>query len=187
MKKILTFFLAFIPLVTFAQLIDELPKDENGQLCYSEVVYVDSLKKNQLYLNAKQFFNDSFSTVKDVIHSDDNESAVVTGRVFNFVPIESNPTFKDMPEQMWYTLKIHCKDGRYKYEIYDISFNSIDPKVHPTIYAKDYFDKEYYFKNNGTTPKGTPYRYKISMENAFQSIIYLIKSSMSKSDSKNNW
>lgn len=182
MKKVLLLLWLFFPNHTMAQIIDELPKDENGKLCFSEVVYVDSLKKNQLYLNSKQFFNDAYASVKNVIQSDDKYSAVVIGRVFNFVPIESNPVFKDMPEQMWYTLKIQCKDGRYKYEIYDISFKSIDPKVHPTIYAKDYFDKVYYFKNDGTTPKGSTHRYKVSMENAIQSIIYLLKFSLSRSE-----
>ena len=55
MKTFFLLLIAFIPVLSFAQAFDRLPKDENGKIYYSEVIHVDSVNKNQLYLNSKNF------------------------------------------------------------------------------------------------------------------------------------
>lgn len=54
MKVILTI-LFLTPFTLFGQLIDELPKDENGNLYFTEIIQVDSVSRNQLYLRATNF------------------------------------------------------------------------------------------------------------------------------------
>jgi hypothetical protein len=167
-----------------------LPKDENGKILYTEVIQADSIKMNQLYLNSKQFFVDAFKSAKDVIQLDDKEAGIVIGKGFSDIYIKSLGL--NVKTQMWYTIKIQSKDGRYKYDIYDIYF-----KNYPSQYASSHespaeeqFQKSIYYKKDGT-PKEFPLKYKNAMEDNIKSTVELIKTIMSKSviinDKKSDW
>lgn len=191
MKKIILSLLAFVPFISFAQLIDELPKDENGKLLYTDVIQADSIKMDQLYLNSKQFFVDAFKSAKDVIQLEDKEAGIVIGKGFSDIVIKSLGL--GVKEQMWYTIKIQSKDGRFRYDIYDIYFKSYPYQGNPnpgTAPAENIFDKSNYYKKNGT-PKESSLKYKNAMEDNIQNLVALIKTSMSKSvlikDKKDNW
>lgn len=82
MKHPLMILMIIIPAISVRQLIDELPKDENGNLNYNEVVQVDTIKKDELYLRSKQFFVDVFKSANDVIQMDDKDAGVVVGKGF---------------------------------------------------------------------------------------------------------
>lgn len=190
MKKLIILVLLFSPTFAFGQLIDELPKSIDGKLNFNEVIQVDSIMKNQLYLNSKQFFVDVFKSGKDVIQLDDEESGVVVGKGFNDVYAKMLGTSYEV--KMWYTIKIQSKDGRYKYEIYDIYFEN-----YPQHYvlpdgnaisqtAENMFDKSFFFKKNGQ-PNSQALNLKeqmIDQINLLKSLI--IKSMSKKSDSNKN-
>jgi hypothetical protein len=190
MKQFLISLLAFIPQYSFGQLIDELPKNCNGELCYSEVVQVDRIQKIQFYLNSKRFFVESFKSLDDVIQKDDADSVIVIGKGFNYIPIISSRDI--FAEKMWYTIKIQSKEGRYKYEIYNISITKSGYGNYKSsiLTPNDIFDKKNYYGRNGV-PLDVNIMYKKVMEDNIHGIVALIKAYMILSDStgsqKDNW
>lgn len=194
MRKLFFVLLSIVPLLSYGQLIEELPKNEDGKLNFSGVIQSESFKQNQLYLNSKQFFADAFKSAKDVIQMDDKESGIVIGK--GFVDINAKMLGASYPVKMWYTIKIQSKDGRYKYEIYDIYFENYPPNyVLPDGYAKsqtaeDIFDKTNYYKKNGQ-PKNQSLNFKTQMVEKIDGLKSMIVDAMKKSigsdKSNDNW
>lgn len=111
---------------------DLFSRDINGKIYFNEVIQVDSITKDLLYYNAKVFFAEVFKSANDVIQMDDKENGVLIGK--GFTNVYAKAVFRDGliiyldftgTVQMWYTIKIQCKDNRYKYDIYDIYFINI--------------------------------------------------------------
>lgn len=142
----------FITLLTvayypaFAQLIDELPKDENGKLNFNEVVTMDSVPKDELFLRARQFFAEIFKNKNDIL-MEDKEAGIII--VKGSTDIYYGPAIAVVKEHMRFTLKIQVKDGHYKYEIYDIYFKDAERVTTQVDKADKIFDKKAYYKENG--------------------------------------
>lgn len=89
------------------------------ELKYEEVVQADGLSAKQLYDNAILWTANEYKSSNDVIQVKDSENFVVLGKG----SFKYNPGFfmAHVPAIGWvrHTFKISCKDGRYKYEIYD--------------------------------------------------------------------
>lgn len=182
MKHVLFTLLAFGAIAAQAQIIDELPKDDQGRLNFSEVVQVDSVPKTQLHARAKEFFANTFRSAKDVIQLDDKETGTVIGKGFSPFPIKSGGM--QISFEMWYTIKIQCKDGRYKAEMYDISYRSDMTEN----YAETFFDKKNYYKKNGE-PIGMAEQYKVNTVQKANEMFDAIQEAMKKAStsSKNDW
>jgi hypothetical protein len=72
MKLLMTFL--FIGLTTFCV------GQTDTTLKYSEVIQVDGINKEVLYLRAKSWANDVFSNSKNVIQIDDKEDGEIEGK-----------------------------------------------------------------------------------------------------------
>ncbi len=193
MKNLFFTLLILLSFNTFCQIIDDLPKSETGRIVYSEIIPLDSLMKNQLYLNSKQFFVNAFKSANDVIQMDDKDAGIIVGK--GFTDIYSKMLGSSYPVKMWYTIKIRSNDGRYKYEIYNIYFENYPPNyVLPNGSAKsqtaeDIFDEENYYRANGQ-PKNLSLSFKTQMAEKVNSLHSLIVNSMNKSstnENKDNW
>jgi hypothetical protein len=191
MKKSISFTLLATLLFSMAsgQVIDELPTDENGKINFNEVIAIDSVTAGEFYLRAKRFFVDTFKSANDVIQMDDKESSIIIGKGYSdiYIKIAGPPTAL----QMWYSIRIQGRDGRYKYEIYDITFKSYSSLYAPgsTAPAEQAFEKSAYYKNNGE-PRAVSERYKIEMLKAIQNLTNSIKTAMkvpTTTKSKNDW
>ncbi len=188
MKKIIIGLLSIFPLISYGQLLEELPQNENGKLIFTEVVQADSQNSNQLYISSKKYFVDVFKSANDVIQLDDKESCLVIGKGFT-------ETYSMMlgiaePIYMWYTIKIQCKDGRYKYDIYDIYFESPNGYCLPDGYAKSQtaesiFNKDSYYKKPDKPLKKAE-SFKVQMLEKIENIKTTLKESMEKDTSSNN-
>lgn len=124
MKKLMFITLLFT-VKSYSQ-TQTLPMVE-GKVDYIEVVKLDSsYKKNDLYLNAKKFFVDFFVSGKDVVQMDDKDAGIVIGKGNLLVSYKANfaMTYKT---RVSHTIKLSLKDGKYKYEITDLSFEIILP------------------------------------------------------------
>ena len=176
MKKFIIYLLIFTPSLSFGQLIDELPHDESGKLNYSEVVKVDNLSKDELYQMSKQFFIDELESYKDIIQLDDQESGTVVAKGFHDVYVGSTKY------QMWFTIKIQSKEGRYKYDIYNINFRNYPKDSENTITLDDWyiFDKNNYYRKSGK-PKKFLEKLKNTMTEQLTSFSNSIKESMKSS------
>lgn len=119
MKSILALIL-LTPLFSIGQ-NNEIPL-KDGELNYSEVVVLDStFKKNDLYINAKKFFVDVYHSAKDVIQLDDKDAGIVIGKGYFETLWKANFLYT-YQLQIWHTIKISIKDGKYKYEITDFRY-----------------------------------------------------------------
>ena len=169
MKTIIIYLLIFTPILSFGQLIDELPRDESGKLNYSDIVQVDNVSIDEL------------ESDKDIIQLDDQESGIVVAKGFYDVRIRS--TIK----QMWFTVKIQSKEGRYKYDIYNIYFRSYPDDSGKTSTLDDWyiFDRKRFYKKNGKPQKYLE-EYKNAMTGQVTSLIKLIKASMDNSETSDS-
>lgn len=184
MRLIIIFIFALLSNVSYAQIIEEMPTDESGMINFNEVVEVKDLSMNDLYLNSKTFFVDVFNSAQDVIQMDDKEDALLIGKGFTDITITTMGI--GTPIKMYYTIKIQSKEGRYKYEIYDLFFKSYpDPQVpETTTPAEKMFAMETYYKRNGK-PRGALENYKeqtlLQIDNLRSSIINSMQKTTSAS------
>ena len=178
-RALLIIVLVGLPVLTIGQVIKDLPTDENGMISYNGVVQVDSTTADELYLRSKQLFVDVFKSANDVIQMDDKESKIIIGKGFSDMHITVLAT--STPIQMWYTLKIQSRDGRYKYDIYDIKFKSYESQYsqNTTTSAETVFDRESYYRKNGQS-RDVYVKYKDAMTSSIRSLITTIKNSMNK-------
>ncbi len=172
--------ISLIPCISFGQLIDELPKDENGNLSYTEVIQQEGTMA-ELYLRAKKCFVDIFKSANDVIQLDDKDTGTIVGKGFSIIyhRIPLNPPVE---LQLWYTLKIQCKDGRFKYEINNIYFQYAGRTSPPS----EVFDKSVYYKKNGE-PRPAYENRKNEMTKKINELIDSIKSKMNTQTKKDDW
>lgn len=87
-------------------------------LVFSDVVRLDSATSSKdLYTRALVWFANYYDDSALVIRLKDEENCLIIGKAsFYYMPkVKCNPAV--VAGTISYTLKIYCKDGRYKYEI----------------------------------------------------------------------
>lgn len=189
------FFVVFllISVNTYSQdysLTELLPRDKNDKIYFSEVVTTDGLSKDVLYQNSRVFFADVFKSSNNVIQLDDKEKGILIGKGFSNVYAKAS--VRDgiyiildytATVQMWFSIKIQFKDGRYKYEIYDVYF------IGNSEYADNNksYSGEYIFNKNRLAKKSSTenlLKCKSAVENEIKTIISSLKTSLrvSKTD-----
>jgi len=100
-----------------------LPKVDS-QFEWTEIVQADSsLKKDDLYRNAKIFFANGLKSPEDVIQYDDAGERKVVGKgSFHLEDSQFSALFfYTDTREVNFTLEIYCIDGKYKYRIYNIN------------------------------------------------------------------
>lgn len=93
---------------------------KDGKVTYTGVSPRDSLTADQLYLYTRRWVVDQYKSGKDVTQMDDPANKEVIAR--GWFPALWNVTFYAPTEiQVWHTISIQCRDGRFKYEVTDFS------------------------------------------------------------------
>lgn len=95
----------------------------NDPLIFQEVVTVDSASKPQLYERGRLWFSDYFKSSKAVLEVNDKESGEFIGKPILYTWYNSRYFGKDHKVEltMPVTIRLRVKDGKYKYEVYDIT------------------------------------------------------------------
>lgn len=72
----------FVPIDTVKSFQENIFPIDNrtGEITYSEIIKVDSVKSQELYIRAKVWFVHSFVSAKNVIQLDDKESGKIIGK-----------------------------------------------------------------------------------------------------------
>lgn len=93
----------------------------NSQSTESPIKHIDvvrlsdtTVKAQEIYTRARLFFPNEYQSAKDVISFDDVNAFTIVGR--GWIHIKSN-NIAHKSVKLWHTLKIQCKDGRYRYEL----------------------------------------------------------------------
>lgn len=92
----------------------------NIPITYSQIIKVDSaLSSNELYHRARAWFAETYRSAQDVIQMDDKENGKIIGK--GNIRYTSKIFFGSEGTKGWirYTISIHVKNGRYKYEVSD--------------------------------------------------------------------
>jgi len=121
-KIILLPLLAFLSLTVKAQIKDTVGLNlpiVDGKILYEGIVDIPDKTKNDLYQNAQQWFVDYFKSSKDVIQNQDKDNGIVVGKGM----LDFNARVglgMSMVQHDKLTIKIVCKDNKYKYSVYDM-------------------------------------------------------------------
>ncbi|MDF2188318.1 DUF4468 domain-containing protein [Paraflavitalea sp. CAU 1676] len=108
--KCLLFCLLF-PFITAAQ-------NKDSVVTYTGVVNIESVKKEELYIRARQWFNRSFKDSRSIIRVSDKE----TGEILAKGVVQSYHWYKafgkesKIPISYNFDISIYLKEGKYKYE-----------------------------------------------------------------------
>ncbi len=139
MKILLSILFITKSFFSFGQKVDSIPKLQDGY-GYENVVKLDTaFTKEKLYRNAKVFFVDVFKSAKDVIQYDDRSEGKIIGKgLFKIERVEKENLLysANIYWKVYFSVEIICKEGKYKYRVYDIkidedavlSDNSVDNK-----------------------------------------------------------
>jgi hypothetical protein len=106
----------------------KMPVDEITQLItYTDVVEEKGLNKDTLYNRALRWFKSFYKNPTDAIKKADAEARTIEGG-YRFQIQKPDPASKKQPAPMVnaglvnYKISVMCKDGRFKYEIKNISW-----------------------------------------------------------------
>lgn len=92
----------------------------DGKIVYEGIVSAPDKTKNDLYQNAQQWFVDYFKSSKDVIQNEDKENGLILGK--GLLDFKARIGLgMSMVQHDKVTIKIICKDGKFKYTVYDLT------------------------------------------------------------------
>lgn len=104
----------------------ELPKDKNGEIEYSQIIQVDSASDQTLFSRAKLFCAQYFNSSTDVIKLEDSKTFTIVAKGLlnrNY----TNPFNKSFGGNVKFTLTIQAKSGKYRYSINDLYHSDPHP------------------------------------------------------------
>lgn len=123
MKKITIFIFLVCSASTFGQVT--LPIDKNsGKTIFTEIISLDSISAENIYNRARFFVVNNFSSAKTVTDLSDDKLHTIVLKAYTTTHFKSWAGIFEAGG-FNYTLKIYCKDGRYKYEISDLIHTGI--------------------------------------------------------------
>ncbi|HNP08091.1 MAG TPA: DUF4468 domain-containing protein [Cyclobacteriaceae bacterium] len=171
--KTITHIILCISIISFtpanAQIIDGIPSID-GKVNFNETVTVNGASQNDLFLKSKEFFVNTYQSPKDVVQMEFDEAAVIIGKAY--IDINLIVLTVVVETKMWYSIKIQSKEGRYRYEIYDINYEG----EYANSTAEEWFDVSSYYKKNGKE-RNVNAQYKEKTTNA-NMLIDQVKTSM---------
>ena len=178
MKVIMTVMLmVLIHQVSLSQI-----KWEQGRMRFVQVVEVPGASKKSLYLQAKLWFTNTFKSANAVIQLDDAEAGTIVGKGIAtiYITILGHTNEVLMP----LTIRIDVKDGKFRYQFYDIMYSQEDGDVP----CERYIAKENMYRKNGKA-KVMPKKYEFATLNKLSSLKESLESGMkiSTGDTSDDW
>ena len=89
----------------------------NGKVTYEEVVPVDSVQKDELYRRAQRWLVNNYRSARDVIQYESAADGEIIAKGFFTVTWVVFVLAEEV--NVYHTISIRCKDGRFKYTITD--------------------------------------------------------------------
>lgn len=111
---------------------------KEGRVEYSEVITINNVEAPELYKRAKIWTVNAFKSSKDVIQNDDKDNNIIIAKGF-FSGIGHNHLIKNA--RYWFTIRIDCRDGRYRYSISDFIYEFDVVVQGNTYHNKEDFSK----------------------------------------------
>jgi hypothetical protein len=118
MKRTL-FLLLALPLFSYSQ--------KDSIVTYTDVVKVDNVSKDELYMRARAWLADAFNSSKEVLQVQDKETGELIGKgtMETSIPWKNFLYKGNFPVISRFKFSIWVKENKYKYEITDIDNEEI--------------------------------------------------------------
>jgi hypothetical protein len=119
MKNAILFLILILPCLAFAQ--------KDTVISYSGVVEVPGATKEQLYTRARQWFNSTFISSKDVLQISDKETGELAGKgIMHATAVYKYMGTQRAPVEANFVCDVWVKDEKYKYELtnFDAAFDT---------------------------------------------------------------
>lgn len=107
-----TLFTLYFLAITFSSL------SQDSVITYTEVIQIPAATKEQLFIRARQWFNETFKSAKDVLQINDKQTGELAGKGYikSFCSYRLNGTENSDPITVHADIAIYVKQGKYKYE-----------------------------------------------------------------------
>jgi hypothetical protein len=127
-----------------------LPRDESGNVVYSDIVDVPGISGDELYTNARIWFLDNFKSSKDVIQYQERESGIIAGN--GIINIQDMALGFLVETPISFSIRVETKDEKFRYHISNLVIIHKDPKISNQT-VEEAFDKGFMHKRNGKPRK----------------------------------
>jgi Domain of unknown function (DUF4468) with TBP-like fold len=174
------FAFCFISAIGFTQ--EFIISLETNKVLIKEVIVFDSIKADNLYSTAKEWFAKTYVSSKDVIQLDDKESKKIIGKGSKQI---NTTVFGYYDVIMQYTITISVKDYKIKIEMTDLTYSSPLAGYY-TYYAESRISD----KNIDTgTKKDIKLNHELKQQtiNSYLELRESLKNSIKFSASNKNW
>jgi hypothetical protein len=174
----------------FAQKQDSvlIPKNNLGFAEYSEVIIIDSISKNDLYLSALDWMSKTYKSGKNVIQITDKEGGMIIGKAATQTLIYNNMGAKKDGGYFSYTISIYFKDYKYKYVIDNITYVKGEMALKPGADLAEKFPHNWtgLIGNNKQTRREWK-SFQNQADSEFKAIIEDFKKHIRNTKQKNGW
>jgi len=104
-------------LILFSFIALTAARAQDTPFTYTEIVKVDSVNRETLYLRVKNWIDSTYTSAKSVLQTDNRDSGLVILKAAFIVHVTDG--FDRDGGNVTYLLSIQCKDGRYKLSLSD--------------------------------------------------------------------
>jgi hypothetical protein len=140
---------------------------KDGKVTYTNVINIDSVRKDELFVRAKKWFATTYKSANDVIQMDDKDAGEIVGKGNMQIKYYArNPRIS-------HTITISVKDGKYRYIISDLEYSDIQgDKFNIENFPKAWFGEQKLYD---------------AIDSNVKVIIESIKAAMTSSKKNDDW
>ena len=166
MKKV-QFLIITIVLISSTSYCQSTLPIKDGKVTYTNVINVDSVRKDELFVRAKKWFATTYKSANDVIQMDDKDAGEIVGKGNMQIKYYArNPRIR-------HTITISVKDGKYRYIISDLEYSDIQgDKFNIENFPKAWFGEQKLYD---------------VIDSNVKAIIESIKAAMTSSKKNDDW
>lgn len=127
-----------------------IPLNEKKIVMFTDVIEINNLSADQIYDRAKLALTGFWTSTKDVTQLDDSKNYIIVSKGWaNWV--QDSDAFLTRGFKVWFSVKIECRDGRYRISIYDVKSSNTSSSIYGsvTVEATPSEAYEYGVKENG--------------------------------------
>lgn len=155
--------------------IAAIPRDQaTGAVHYSLVEAVEGATKEVLYARAKTWSINAYTSPRDVITTEDKEAGIIICKGFAEEVVKL--LIGSSRERLYFTVKLSMKDGRYKYDLSDLYYQSFPTASNP---IPEQTPLETYL-NTAYSASGKPYKPALYFVQPFISRATMLDGSIKK-------
>lgn len=139
-------------------IVKRAPFDESGDFTLSEVVKVEGVSQKDLFKAINLFVVEAYKDASNVIQLNDPETCTIICKGTSAAKAWKGDIIVGAIteyETMYYTLKIQCKDERFKIDIYDINVEKQKWMRTPAHYLADKLDPKWIESHTPSFGKNT--------------------------------